>query len=112
MTENDAFKGSLKVLDLFEEGRKFTLDLLKENERLRLVIAGLRNEDHDAGVPAAATTDRRVGGKQQREPRRMLQRVRAGDPPLVLPQPLARDTLRARHGVPRRHPGGGLLRPV
>ena len=54
MTENDAFKGSLKVLDLFEEGRKFTLDLLKENERLRLVIAGLRNEDHDAGVPAAA----------------------------------------------------------
>lgn len=35
---------SSKVCELFEEGKELTQDLLKENERLRYKIAGLKNE--------------------------------------------------------------------
>ncbi len=38
---------SLKVLELFTEGKAFTEELLKENENLRLVVAKLKNEKKD-----------------------------------------------------------------
>ena len=47
MTHKNTINSSLKVLKLFEEGKKLTEDLLKENERLRYSLAALRNEKKD-----------------------------------------------------------------
>jgi nitrate/nitrite-specific signal transduction histidine kinase len=47
MMERPARDGSSKVLELFEEGRKFTEELLTENERLRGSNARLHNELRD-----------------------------------------------------------------
>lgn len=44
MTEKPGRDSAARVLELFEEGRKFTEDLLKENERLRSAVAQARNE--------------------------------------------------------------------
>jgi putative methionine-R-sulfoxide reductase with GAF domain len=44
MTEKPGRDSAAKVLELFEEGRKFTEDLLKENERLRVAVAQARSE--------------------------------------------------------------------
>ena len=35
------------VLDLFEKGKAFTEDLLRENENLRMIIARLKTEIRD-----------------------------------------------------------------
>ncbi len=37
----------MKLLELFEEGKRFTEDLLKENERLRMLAASLKAERND-----------------------------------------------------------------
>jgi predicted nuclease with TOPRIM domain len=47
MTDKPAKDSASRVLDIFEEGRKFTEDLLKENERLRSSLAQARNEVRD-----------------------------------------------------------------
>jgi putative methionine-R-sulfoxide reductase with GAF domain len=44
MTEKPGKDSAARVMELFEEGRKFTEDLLKENERLRGMIAQARTE--------------------------------------------------------------------
>jgi hypothetical protein len=44
MTDKHPRDSASRVLELFEEGRKFTEDLLKENERLRAAVAQARNE--------------------------------------------------------------------
>jgi hypothetical protein len=44
MTEAKTPGSALRVLELFEEGTKFTEELLKENERLRLLLAKSRVE--------------------------------------------------------------------
>jgi hypothetical protein len=44
MTDKPTPGAEMKLLELFEEGKRFTHDLLKENEKLRLVVANLRNE--------------------------------------------------------------------
>jgi len=47
MNEKPQSGPELKLMELFEEGKRFTQDLLKENEKLRLVNANLRNERKD-----------------------------------------------------------------
>jgi putative methionine-R-sulfoxide reductase with GAF domain len=44
MTDKPGRDSAARVLELFEEGRKFTEDLLKENERLRTAVAQARIE--------------------------------------------------------------------
>jgi putative methionine-R-sulfoxide reductase with GAF domain len=44
MTDKAGRDSAARVLELFEEGRKFTEDLLKENERLRSAVAQARSE--------------------------------------------------------------------
>jgi putative methionine-R-sulfoxide reductase with GAF domain len=44
MTDKAGRDSAARVLELFEEGRKFTEDLLKENERLRSAVAQARTE--------------------------------------------------------------------
>jgi hypothetical protein len=44
MTDKSGKDSASRVLELFEEGRRFTEDLLKENERLRSSVAQARNE--------------------------------------------------------------------
>lgn len=44
MSEKPGRDTATRVLELFEEGRKFTEDLLKENERLRSAVAQARAE--------------------------------------------------------------------
>jgi putative methionine-R-sulfoxide reductase with GAF domain len=39
--------GEGKLLELFEDGKRFTQDLLRENERLRSLVAGLKLEQRD-----------------------------------------------------------------
>ena len=40
-------RGQSMILELFEEGKRFTEDLLKENENLRMVIAKLKTDKRD-----------------------------------------------------------------
>ncbi len=47
MTEKPGRNSAARVLELFEQGRKFTEDLLKENERLRAAVAQARIEVRD-----------------------------------------------------------------
>ena len=47
MTDKPARDSSMRILELFEEGRKFTEDLLRENERLRAANAQTRAELRD-----------------------------------------------------------------
>lgn len=47
MTDKTGRDGSTRVLELFEEGRRFTEDLLRENERLRALNAQIRTEKRD-----------------------------------------------------------------
>jgi hypothetical protein len=47
MSEPDQPRDPERVLRIFEEGRRFTEDLLKENEKLRLLVARLRAENID-----------------------------------------------------------------
>jgi len=47
MTDRNPRDSASRVLELFEEGRKFTEDLLKENERLRSAVVQARNEVSD-----------------------------------------------------------------
>lgn len=44
MTEYKPPKSATKVLEIFEEGKRFTEELLKENEKLRLMVGNFRNE--------------------------------------------------------------------
>ena len=44
MTDKAGRDSAARVLELFEQGRKFTEDLLKENERLRVAVAQARTE--------------------------------------------------------------------
>jgi nitrate/nitrite-specific signal transduction histidine kinase len=47
MNDDSTNSKDSRFLRVFEEGKQFTEELLKENERLRLVAAGLRNEKRD-----------------------------------------------------------------
>ncbi len=47
MTNNQASPTAGKVHELFEETRRFTEDLLAENEKLRLLVASIRTEKRD-----------------------------------------------------------------
>lgn len=47
MTEKTHPKTATKVFELFEEGKRFTEELLAENERLRLINAQLKTEKRD-----------------------------------------------------------------
>lgn len=47
MSEKHTPPSPARFLELFEEGKRFTEELLKENERLRLLIAKLRDEKSD-----------------------------------------------------------------
>ncbi|MBN2573815.1 MAG: GAF domain-containing protein [Deltaproteobacteria bacterium] len=47
MADKPGRDSAARVLELFEEGRKFTEDLLKENERLRAAVAQARIEIRD-----------------------------------------------------------------
>ena len=53
--------GAARFLELFEEGKRFTEELLRENERLRLVITKLRDEKNE-----------------------LEQRSRGGEPPILV----------------------------
>ena len=57
MTDKPARDSSMRILELFEEGRKFTEDLLRENERLRAANAQARAELRDL----QRSEERRVG---------------------------------------------------
>lgn len=52
MNDKPTNGAELKLMELFEEGKRFTADVLKENERLRLANANLRNEqkEHEGRV--------------------------------------------------------------
>lgn len=52
--------GSAKVLELFEEGKKLTEDLLKENERLRYKIASMSNEASAGRLQELETENRKL----------------------------------------------------
>lgn len=47
MTDETQPAAATKIFELFEEGKHFTEELLKENERLRLINAQLKNEKRD-----------------------------------------------------------------
>ncbi len=47
MTEKQVPENALRMLQVFEEGKRFTEDLMKENENLRLVVAKLKNESKE-----------------------------------------------------------------
>ena len=47
MTENDRPNKFGKFMHIFEEGKKFTEELLRENERLRAAILSLKNEKRE-----------------------------------------------------------------
>jgi nitrate/nitrite-specific signal transduction histidine kinase len=65
MTDRTSPDGATRVLEIFEEGRRFTEDLLRENERLRALNAQLKTEKREiegqyvkVDVP---TMQRRIG---------------------------------------------------
>ena len=47
MSEQQQFGSAGKVLQLFEQGKRFTEELLKENEKLRMMITSLRAEKQE-----------------------------------------------------------------
>ncbi len=47
MTEKTQPRAATRIFDLFAEGKQFTEELLKENERLRLINAQLKNEKRE-----------------------------------------------------------------
>ena len=44
MSEATSFKEGQKIVSLFDQGKRFTEELLKENERLRLIVKSLTEE--------------------------------------------------------------------
>ncbi len=45
MNDTPGFKEGYRIVSLFDQGKKFTEELLKENERLRLVVRNLSEEN-------------------------------------------------------------------
>jgi len=64
MSERALPPAAAKVLALFEEGRRFTEDLLQENERLRASVAGLKSDKR--------TLERRIAGLESDEASKRL----------------------------------------
>ncbi len=47
MNDSDGFEGGSHIVTLFDQGKRFTEELLQENERLRLIITNLQRENRD-----------------------------------------------------------------
>jgi GAF domain-containing protein len=77
MTQNEGTQRESKFLEIFETGKRFTEDLLRENERLRMLVAGLRSENSELDSRCARLTERlRLAEEEGAELRRVTQEQR------------------------------------
>lgn len=77
MSEKQQPPSAARFLELFEEGKRFTEELLKENEKLRLVIAKLRDEKKELEQRAAPAADTPVLAQKTQVLERELVQLRA-----------------------------------
>lgn len=75
MSEQDTPNRAMRFLDIFEQGRRFTEEILKENEKLRMLVASLRAEK--AAVDVSRLQERlRIADEEIAELRRANQELR------------------------------------
>ncbi len=68
MNEGTKEENGLKIVSLFDQGKKFTEELLKENERLRQVVKNLTQENR-----ALANKSSEAGAKRMEDKIRLLE---------------------------------------
>jgi GAF domain-containing protein len=78
MSEQNGIERESRFLEIFESGKRFTEDLMRENERLRLLVAGLRSENSELESRIPGLEERvRLAEAEAAELRRVNQEQRS-----------------------------------